>query len=248
MNKYFNYEKSPFPIREDIKKEHLEFWKRLAKPGSWWTGAERISIAAESRAALDCTFCESRKSALSPYSLRSGHQNGSHLPNVAVDAIHRIVTDQTRISQTWVSQLPENGLSTEAYVELTGIVVCVFSIDEFHRALALDLEPLPQPIQGNPSHYRPPQTESGTGFVPMLPKEGLTGPEADLWPNGVSANVIRALSLVPAAVKDWLALGSAQYLSVPDMANLKQQDDRSIDRMQMELIAARVSAINECFY
>lgn len=245
---YFNYEDSPYPIREDIKKEHREFWQRLANAGSWWTGEERIAIASESRAALNCEFCKSRQAALSPYGVKGSHDSLSDLPEVAIDAVHRIITDQTRITQSWVADLPEMGLSTEAYVELAGIVVCVFSIDEFHWALDLQLENLPEPVAGEPSHYRPAQAETGTGFVPMLPKQGLTGPEADLWPNGRSANVVRAFSLVPAAVKDWLALSSAQYLSVQGMANLVKQDDRSINRMQMELVAARVSAINECFY
>jgi len=32
------------------------------------------------------------------------------------------------------------------------------------------------------------------------------------------------------------------------MANLVGQVDRSINRMQMELVAGRVSSVNECFY
>ncbi|MBM88148.1 MAG: hypothetical protein CMQ41_16545 [Gammaproteobacteria bacterium] len=248
MDRYFSYENCPYPIRADIQKEHREYWQRLAQPGSWWSGPERVSIANESRVAVKCTLCKSRKSVLSPESVEGSHDSASQLPEVAVDAIHRIITDQTRISQSWVAKLPKNGLSTEAYVELAGIIVCVFSIDEFHRSLGLELEPLPVPVEGSPSQYRPAQAELGTGFVAMLPKEGLTGPERDLWPNGRSANVIRALSLVPPAVKDWLALSSAQYLSMEGMENLVKQDDRSINRMQMELIAARVSAINECFY
>ena len=245
---FFNYSNAPFSIREDIKKEFSGFWQRLAQPGSWWSGADRVAIAKASRSALLCDFCTDRKLALSPYALTGKHTSDNSLKESAVDAVHRIVTDQTRITQAWVDSLPENGLSIEAYVELAGIVVCMFSIDEFHRALGLDLEDLPEPIGGNPSHYRPAQAEFGTGFVPMLPKEGLTGPEESLWPGGRSANVLRALSLVPDALKDWLALSSAQYLAVEEMGNMVRHEDRSINRLQMELIAARVSAINECFY
>ncbi|NKB34360.1 MAG: hypothetical protein GKR91_14815 [Pseudomonadales bacterium] len=245
---FFDYNDSPYPIREDIKKEHRDFWQRLAQAGSWWTAAERIAIAQESRNASSCEFCEERKAALSPYTLEGNHHSSTPLSATAIDAVHRIVADQTRITQAWVESLPDNDLSIESYVELAGIVVCVFSIDEFHRSLGFELELLPDPTAGEPSRYRPAQAESGTGFVPMLPKEGLTGPEENLWPGGRSANVLRALSLVPAALRDWLALCSAQYLSVEGMANMVKQDDRSINRMQMELIAARVSAINECFY
>lgn len=245
---YFNYQSANVSIRDDLKQEFRAYWQRLAQPGSWWTGAERVAIAHASRAALNCEFCAERKSALSPYTLNGSHSSESALSDVAVDAVHRIITDQTRITQAWVDSLPENGLGTEAYVELAGIVVCVFSIDEFNRALGLELEPLPDPVEGEPSHYRPAQAEKGTGFVPMLPKEGLTGPEENLWPGGRSANVIRAFSLVPDALRDWLALSGVLYLSVQGMSNMVKQEDRSINRMQMELVAARVSAINECFY
>lgn len=245
---YFEYSNSPYLIRDDIKKEFGEFWQRLAQSGSWWTGAERVAIALESRVAVSCSFCHERKQAPSPYNVAGEHDSDSQLDPAAVDAVHRIITDQTRITRSWVESLPDAGISTEAYVELAGIVVCVFSIDEFHRALDLPLEDMPEAVAGAPSHYRPEQAELGTGFVPMLPREGLAGTEENLWPNGRNANVIRALSLVPDALRDWLALSGAIYLSVEGMANLIGQEDRSINRMQMELIAARVSAINECFY
>lgn len=245
---YFDYSSLEFPIRGDISEAFNEYWDKLAAPGSWWTGAERIAIAEETRNAVQCNFCQERKQALSPNSVSGEHFSTTDLNQHAVDAAHRIITDQTRITQAYVNQLADNGISNEAYVELAGIVVCVFSIDEFHRALGLPYEQLPEPVAGEPDHYRPAQAEVGTGFVPMLPKGELQGAEADLWPNGRSANVIRAFSLVPQAVRDWLALASAQYLSVPRMADMFKQDDRAIDRMQMELVAGRVSAVNECFY
>lgn len=246
--KYFEYENSPYPIRDDIKHEHAAYWQRLSSAGSWWTGSQRVAIAQEVRAASSCSFCEQRKNALSPYSFEGKHDSISELDELAVDAVHRIVTDQTRITQAWIDQLAKQGISNEAYVELAGVVVAVFSIDEFHRGLGLEVEPLPQAVEGEPSHYRPEHTENETGFVPMVSLAGIDGPETDMFPGGRSANVLRALSLVPNAVREWMALGSAQYLSVQGMGNMIGQDDRSINRMQMELVAGRVSSINECFY
>jgi len=245
---HFTFESAPFAVREDIGEAHREFWRKLSLPGSWWTGAERVAIAEETRNALVCEFCAERKAALSPNSIEGEHYSTTDLPAQAVDAVHRIITDQKRITQSFVDQLAEQGLSNEAYAELVGIVVCTFSIDEFNRGLGLPVEDLPTPQPGKPSHYRPPQAEDSVGFIPMLPREGLTGNEANLWPAGRNANVIRALSLVPQAVIDWNALGGAQYLSVEAMQSMYKQDNRSIDRMQIELIAGRVSAINECFY
>lgn len=244
----FDYESAPWPIRRDIGDAHRAFWVRLAGAGSWWTGAERVAIANESRNALDCGFCAERKGALSPYTLTGVHEHSGGLPESAIDAVHRIVTDQGRITRRWVEDNAADGLSKAAYVELVGIVVCTFSIDEFHRALGLDLEPLPTPVAGQPDHYRPANLAEDIGFVPTVPRDGATGNESDLWDGSRGANVIRALTLVPQALRDWREIASAQYLSFKAMANMVKEDDRELDRMQMELVAGRVSSINECFY
>lgn len=247
----FNYSQAPYPIREDIPNAHRTYWNLLARPGSWWTGAERIAIAAASRAALDCPACVTRKNALSPYGQPVDHQPAmvdTTLPSIAVDAVHRIVTDQSRITQQYVNDNVQHGLSKGAYVELVGVVVTVFSIDEFHRALGIELEILPTPQPGSITKYQPVQLSDDIGFVPTVPPAGATGAEADLWSGGRGANVLRALTLVPNALREWAAVGAAQYLSFPQMANFGQEPGRALHRMQIEMIAGRVSAINECFY
>ena len=244
----FDYTQAPYPIRPDIAAAHNAFWTRLAQPGSWWTGAERVAIAAETRAALDCSFCATRKRALSPYTLEGTHQAASKLPERVVDAVHRIVTDQTRITKDWIDDNAAKGISKAHYIELVGLVVAVFSIDEFHRALGLPLTALPEPVAGQPDGYTPKVLADDIGFVPTIPPEGTVGNEADLWPPGRTANVVRALTLVPDALRDWRSLSDAQYLSFASMQNFVKDPDRSIDRMQTELIAGRVSAVNECFY
>ncbi len=244
---FFEYSDAPFPVRDDIKTAHREYWNRLASPGSWWNGEERIAIAAESRAARSCKFCKARKKALSPYTMEGEHDSVSGLNELAIDAVHRIVTDQNRITQAYVDQNVEAGLSKEQYVELAGVVVMMVSIDEFHKGIGVPLEPLPEPVAGEPDGYLPPNLTEDTGFVPMLTRDGAVGKEADLWAER-TANVMRALTLVPDALRDWKMLASAQYLSLEGMANMVGQEDRSINRMQMELVAGRVSSVNECFY
>ena len=257
----FDYTVTDWDIREDIPAAHQRFWSRLAGPGSWWTGKERIAIAAESRAALACKLCQTRKKALSPYA-QSGADSATEthtrdtrysatLPEAAVDAVHRIITDQSRITRRFVEENAANsqdGLSKGAYVELVGLVVAIFSIDEFHRALGLPVESLPEAPPGEITRYQPQHLNDDIGFVPTIPLDGATGPEADLWPTGRTANVARALTLVPDALRDWQSLGAAQYLSFTQMADMGQQEGRALNRMQIETIAGRVSAINECFY
>ncbi len=244
----FSYADAPFTVRADIGAAHRLYWSALSGPGSWWTGAERIAIAEESRRAVDCALCRARKAALSPNAVGGQHDHGHALPEVAVDAVHRVVTDQNRITRSYIEGNVTAGLSKQAYVELVGVVVAVFSIDEFHRALGLALEPLPQPRPGEPSRYRPAILSDDIGFVPTVPREGAVGPEADLFKHTRAANVVRALTLVPDALRDWRDLSAVQYLSFTGMANYVKDQNRSIDRLQMELIAGRVSAVNECFY
>jgi hypothetical protein len=245
----FAYDNSPYQIREDLRQVYRDYWQTLARPGNWWTGAQRVAIARETRNALTCGYCAERKQALSPYNFPGEHQHSSALDALAVDAVHRIITDQARITQGWIESNAEQGLSEEKYVELLGVVVCVFSIDEFNRALGIPPEPLPEPQAGEPDNYRPAQAVRGTGFVAMLPEnDGAIGQEADLWKNGRSANVLRALSLVPDAVRAWNNVSGGQYLGIKQVMSLKGDTGRSLNRMQMEIIAGRVSSINECFY
>jgi hypothetical protein len=206
---HFAYHESPYPIREDIKTAYRNYWQQLASAGSWWSGAERVAIAQEVRSATNCEFCSERQQELSPYGVKGVHNSSTTIPELAIDAVHRIVTDQTRITKRWIDELAENDLSNGAYVELAGIVVAVFSIDEFNRALGLSLETPPEPDSGEPSHYRPQQAVEGTGFVAMLPADGDTGKKAGIWPGGRSANVLRALTLVLNAFREWLALSNA---------------------------------------
>ncbi|MDG1943775.1 MAG: hypothetical protein P8J17_05890 [Halioglobus sp.] len=139
--------------------------------------------------------------------------HGGALSARAIDAVHRIITDQDRITQVWIEGNADQGLSEEQYVELLGVTVTVFSIDEFNHALGLPLEPWPQLRSGKPCQYRPPMAVRGTDFVSMLPKTAkFTEREKGLLPKNRSANVLRALSLVPDAVRDWSKVAAAQYL------------------------------------
>lgn len=51
---------------------------------------------------------------------------------------------------------------------------------------------------------------------------------------------------MPDHVRSLQLLTRSHYLPLADIAN--PMKGRAIDRMQIELVAARVSAINECFY
>lgn len=243
-----SYATASLPVRDDLLTAHRRAWRRLAQAGSWWTGAERVAIAAEVRQAWQCPLCKARKAALSPYTIEGTHARVSTLPESAVDVIHRVVTDPGRLTQAWFEKtLAAKEITDAQYVEIIDVVVTVVSIDSFCRGVGVPLHPLPAPELGEPSRYRPATARLEGAWVPMIPVEGATGVEADLWnPTGQVGNVIRALSLVPDAVRQLMDLSTAHY--VPRDRLLDLTWGRSLSRAQMELIAGRVSALRGCFY
>lgn len=242
-----SYASVPWPVRGDLLAAHRRVFERIARPGCWWTGAERVAIAAEARAARRCRLCADRKLALSPTAVAGAHDAAGALPETAVDAIHRVASDPARLSKSFYEKALAGGLSDGAYVELLGVVVQGVAVDAFCRALGAPLHPLPEPVPGAPSRERPAGARHDGAWVPLLGPETAGPDEADLFPGPQAPYVTRALSLVPDAVRAVRDLLGAQYLPferVPDPSF----SGRSLSRAQMELLAARVSALNECFY
>ncbi len=221
----------------------------IAKPGNWWRGEDRVAIAAETRNAVNCELCKERKAALSPFSVKGEHTTVTNLPAPAIDAIHRIVTDVSRLTETWLTDLYSQGMTDGKYIELLGIVVAVISIDGFHRAMGFEPEPLPTPEPGEPSGYRPPGAGDMGAWVEMVPPTELTDMEADLYNgNKQTGNVVAAMSLVPDSVRMLKILSGAHYLQMHEVANPAMNGGRALSRSQIELVAGRVSSINDCFY
>ncbi|MCP4004542.1 MAG: hypothetical protein GY725_10135 [bacterium] len=244
----FSYSDSDLPIRADLPEAYRFAWKEVSRAGCWWTGAERIAIAREVRNARDCRLCADRKEAVSPFAVDGQHDHSDGLPDPAIDTVHRLVSDASRLTKSWLEKLHASGVSDGHYVELLGIVVAVQSVDAFGRALGLALEPLPEATPGLPSGYRPDQLQTGDGWVPMLRGTAAGTAEADLFDGRQGPNVIRAMSLVPDAVRLLKILSAAQYMKDFEVADPAADPGRALTRPQIELVAGRVAALNECFY
>src|SRR5215831_14194413 len=96
-----SYSAALVPVRDDFAAAHTRFWQRLASPGAWWTGAERVAIAAEVRQTRHCMLCRERQKALTPAAIEGQHDHLSTLPEAAVEVIHRVVTDPGRLPRLW---------------------------------------------------------------------------------------------------------------------------------------------------
>jgi hypothetical protein len=245
------YADSPYPIRADLATAHRETWARIGRPGTWWTGAERVAIAQAARAARSCSLCAERKAAVSPFSVDGAHDGPGTLPADAVDAIHRIVTDPGRLSKSWYQRVIGGGLESTHYVELIGVTVMTTAIDLFARALGIEVAPLPTPESGEPTRRRPVSARDDGAWVLQVPSGPDGGDEGREIYGDMEfvPNIGRALSLVPAEVLGLHAMSGPHYMKLEDVGNpAYATPGRALDRLQMELVAARVSAINECFY
>src|SRR5436190_2451461 len=93
-----------------------------------------------------------------------------------------------------------------------------------------------------------PALSRGPAWVPWIEPEDLTEAEAGIYPTvRPPANIHRAMSLVPAEVRSFFDLCEHHYLGPLEMRDFGREY-RAITHAQIELLAARVSALNRCFY
>jgi hypothetical protein len=245
---YKFYAAAPIPVRVDLAAAHERAWERIGRPGTWWDGAERVAIAAETRHAPACPLCRRRREALSPGAVEGRHDSLGDLPDPVVEVAHRLRTDPARLGERWFRELIAAGLGEEQYVETVSVVAHVVAIDTMARGLGLDPPPLPAPRPGPPSRYRPAGARPGGAWVPWIEPADLGAQEDGIYPPGrPAANIMKAMSLVPEEVKSFFDLVSHQYqgpLAMRDFAH----EYRAISHAQIELLAARVSALNQCLY
>ena len=134
------------------------------------------------------------------------------------------VTGQT------VDHLESLGLRRQRYVEIVGVVSRVLAVDTFERGIGRPLRKLPRPVDGTPSRHTVAGAKRRAGWVPTV---GAISPPT-------------ALSAVSDEAVAQAELHRALYLSYEDMADLTAV--RELTRAQMELVAARVSYLNDCRY
>ena len=236
-----DYAASGIPVRDDLRAAHRELLAHLAAPGTWWAGAARIAIAAEARLAPRCALCRARRDALSPAAVEGQHDTLGDLSPRLVDVIHRIRTDAGRLTRAWFDGVIAGGVTDAEYVEIVAVVTMLAGVDFFARALGIDPFPLPAPTAGAPSRRRPAKAAVGVAWVPVIASD------ADLYGDaGFVPNILRALSLVPEEVRMLQRLSETHYLPFARIPDPTAR--RTLDRMQMELVAGRVSALNQCFY
>lgn len=150
----------------------------------------------------------------------------------AVDVVRRVTTAPGELTKEWATEAMAD-LGEERYTELVGVTATCVTVDHFRSARGLDRQPLPEPIEGEPLQVRPADVGDIGAWVSQSVDKSL-------------ANVSRALSLVPATNEMWRVLVGAFYSRGAEFLELTW--DRALSRPQVELVAARTTSLNECFY
>ena len=239
-------------MREELAYTQTDAWARIATPGTWLRGAERVAIAAETRHARACPLCAARRAAAMPMSVVGTHAALGALDDQDVEAVHRIATDSGRLGRTWFSRVSA-GRPEARYIELVSIVVITTAIDTFRAAAGLAPLPLPEPLPGEPGRRLPAGARPGPGWTATLRPDDVGPDDPDLYrarpgpAERSGAHILLALSLVPHSMIHWWDLFEPMYLRGPEMRDFGHEF-RAITHPQMEMLAARVAALNQCEY
>ena len=222
-------------------------WHYVASPGTWLTGAERVAIAVEARAAKDCALCREQKAALSTFAVEGRHDGLAALPEELVEVIHRVRSDPGRLTETWFRKVMDSGIPDTSYVEIVSVTGTIMALDALARGLGIPMRELPEPIAGEPTRLRPAGAKPGLCWLPTVAPEDVAENDPNPYETNLALNIHRAFSLVPAEVLACFDYTEAFYLSDPAIRDFSREY-RAIDHAQIELLSARVSALNQCFY
>ena len=210
-------------VRHDIVHAHRQTWKAIASAGSFWSDVDRLEIAKQARAA------RSQRSDL-PFN-RS--YPDSRLNRNTLETVRKVAADAGKIDRLWAKKQIAS-IGDGPYAELVAIVASVSAVDAFSEALGRPREMLPKATGGSCSGVKSDNATDIGGYLPMV----------DPWDG---PNVSRALSLVPAANALFMQNVSSMYVGRGGGFN-DMVWDGPLSRPQAELLAARVSSVNECFY
>jgi hypothetical protein len=225
----FSYDGTPFAVPAHITDSHDEAWQQLARCGTWWTAAQRLAIASRARHRF--------ASRATPPWLRDEPPSDGTLSAETAAIVHTVTLDAGSIDRAWASAAIAD-IGDGHYVELIAIVATVVMVDVFAEAVGVDPTPLPEPVAGDATEPSTPSRERPGGLGDI----GAHVAVLDPFPH---ANVARALNLVPAANTLFRTVSVPAY-SAPGFADLTW--DTPLSRPQVELVASRVAAMNECFY
>ena len=241
-----SHESTDLQIRSDLTAAHAQVWEKLAAPGTWWSGSERLAVAEVVRSAL------SDADPVPPWdsASKSGRlTNHSVISSELQDAVYRLALHAGTLTEQWYQKMRDaTGVTPQQWVEIIEVTVIVTSVLRFAQLAGVDQPEFPEPLEGHTTRQTQPSKPANHHWVPVVHLEDST-PELAPFYDGLPAlaPVIRALSSVPSAMDTLFTLGDAQYIPMREMVDLNWTRG-TLSRRQIELVAGRLSAHRECFY
>ena len=205
----------------------------LVDAGDWLTAVQRRAAWFEVREARTNALDQARRNALSPNAVEGAHQATAEVSAEAIEVLHRVASDPGRLTRAWADEMMA-ALGDTVYTELVGIAATAMTVDAFDWAMHGAETPIADAGNGAVAEQRP----DDVGEVGAWVHQSI---------EGATANVSRALSLVPVTNRAWRGLSNGLYSRGEGFMDLRW-DDRALNRPQAELVAARTTAELECFY
>ena len=236
------YDDSKYKIKEDLEEVHEKQLLELGNPGTWGTGKQRLAIAGGARqAGIDAGLLEEPENG-SVYSVSS-------LSSVAKKVVNDLAVLPKDFDESSYQRALKGGLTEEEFVEIVGIVSRIVDLDVFARGIGVPLKPLPEAQSGEPTRKRPETAKQEQAWVPTVPNLPEGGDVAKaLYGEMPKPYIVRGLSLVPDEMEKHIELEQAQYMPIKHVRDFDHQHHKGLTRVQVEVVAGRVSAINQCFY
>ena len=237
------YENSQHQLPDKLLGLHEKQFDALGAPGTWYDGGQRLAIAAEARTA--CCAAGLQDTDGGAQALRDAAELATPARRIAA----QLAANPQAFEYPVYQQALGDGLSDAEYVEIVGLVSRITNFDVFARGIGVGVMPLPAASDGEPTRARPDTAIDEDAWAPTVPN-GKRGGEIGkaLYGDDFQPYIIRSLSLVPDELRDHIELEEAQYLPLDKFFQLDYQHHDGLTRPQVEVVAGRVSAINECFY
>jgi hypothetical protein len=221
-------------VRDDLADAHRLAWLHLAEPGSWWTGAQRLELAGTVLIAI------ADDEPLPPWiGVTTSDRLPSHrtVPDAAHDIAYRIARHASTITESVYRDVVAT-IGELPYVELCAVVSTTAAVAHFCRNIGVVAPPFPPASAGRPNGERPDELATAAlNWVPVVA------------PADQVAAVVQAYSAVPSEWRNTWRMADAQYMPDAEMVHPDwQRRPGGLSRAQMELVAARVAQLRECFY
>ena len=221
---------------------HTQEIESFAQAGDWLSGEERTAIAQQARKA--------RVNAGQQVECQAGPGDITDLlPTNTKNLVDLVATAPAELTREHLAECRGSGMHDHEYAETVGVVSRLVNVDVFAHACGRAPEPLVAPVDGEPDYPDTHAAQDEGGWLKSIPG-GESGGELGMriYGGAMMPFIYRALSLAPQEVERVIEGGNQQYLELQNFFDFSYSHHAGLNRAQIEALAARVSAYNECFY